>query len=212
MSEFEKLAEELELLAKSTGDGGETDEKIQAAADDGNPDRDGDGENDVTGDGDGDGDGDDDDLLGKSFAVRGDDGKAVRVVDATSLIKSLVDRVAGLEEVAASDSERREHLGKSMGLIADLLKSQQAEIAALRGELSAFAGKGGGRKTVLTVLDKPALTKSHVDAQPTGSSILAKALAGQRAGALTSLDVSRAEAAVNNGVAVPADILARLPE
>ena len=51
MSQYEKLLEELETMAKAMpGDDGADDDKIQAAAAAANPDADGDGKNDVTGD------------------------------------------------------------------------------------------------------------------------------------------------------------------
>lgn len=202
MSEFDKLAHDLELLAKSQGDDKETDEKIAAAAGEENADQD-------SGDADADEDeGGDDEVLGKSFSMDRD-GEKVRAYDATDLIKSMVTRMDSIE---STDAENRMHLGKSLGLIADMLKAQTAEIASLKKSLGEMAGEGRGRKTVLTISEKVSdLTKSE-PVQPTNGELMAKCLTAQKAGRLTALDVSRANVAVENGLAVPGDILARLPE
>ena len=197
MSEFDKLAEDLELLAKSQAGDKETDEKIAAAAGEEN-----------TGKDDGDEDGDEDEVLGKSFSMNRD-GETVRAYDATALIKSMTERMDSIE---ATDEENRTHLGKSLGLIAEMLKSQTAEIASLKKSIGEMAGEGRGRKTVLSITEKSStLAKSEV-AQPTNGDLMAKCLTAQKAGSLTALDVSRANIAVENGLAVPGDILARLPE
>lgn len=202
MSEFDKLAQDLELLAKSQGDDKETDEKIAAAAGEENTGKDsGDAESDEGEDG-------DDEVLGKSFSMDRD-GETVRAYDATALIKSMVTRMDSIE---SSDAENRMHLGKSLGLIADMLKSQTAEIASLKKSLGEMAGEGRGRKTVLTISEKASTLAKSEPAQPTNGELMAKCLTAQKAGRLTALDVSRANVAVENGLAVPGDILARLPE
>jgi len=199
MSEFDKLAQDLELLAKSQDEGKETDEKIAAAA---GVDEDG-----KEGD-DGDEDEEGDEVLGKSYSMNRD-GETVRAYDATALLKSMTERMDSIE---STDSENREHLGKSLGLIADMLKAQTAEIASLQKSVRELSGEGRGRKTVLSISEKAStLTKSE-SAQPTSGDLMAKCLTAQRAGSLTALDVSRANIAVENGLAVPGDILARLPE
>jgi hypothetical protein len=137
-------------------------------------------------------------------------GETVRAYDATALLKSMTERMDGIE---STDAENREHLGKSLGMIADMLKAQTAEIASLKKSLGDLAGEGRGRKTVLTISEKSStLAKSESVAQTTSGELMAKCLTAQKAGSLTALDVSRANIAVENGLAVPGDILARLPE
>ncbi len=206
MSEFDKLAQDLELLAKSQDEGKETDEKIaNAAGVDEDEDKDGDGDTD--GDTDGDAEGEDE-VLGKSYSMERD-GEKVRAYDATALIKSMTARMDGIE---STDAENREHLGKSLGLIADMLKSQTAEIASLKKSVSDLSGEGRGRKTVLTISEKTSTLAKSEDPQPTSGDLMAKCLTAQKAGSITALDVARANVAVENGLTVPGDILARLPE
>jgi hypothetical protein len=195
MSEFDKLAQDLELLAKSQIADKETDEKIAAAAEEGDA-------------VDGDDEGDEDEVLGKSFSMERD-GEQVQAYDATTLLKSMIGRIDTIE---STDAENRQHLGKSLELISDMLKAQTSEIASLKKSLGEIGGEGRGRKTVLTISEKASsLTKSE-SGQPSNGELMAKCLTAQKAGRLTALDVSRANVAVESGLAVPGDILARLPE
>lgn len=228
-SEFEKLAAELETLAKAQPASEE--DKVLAAAKDagvdtaavgedaavdggGAPAGDGDG---AAGDGDGDGDGDE--VLGKSFDVVGDDGQTVKAYDATELIKSMSDRIVELETGFADVAERREHLGKSLGLMTDLIKSQSAQITkqaeqleTLQKSVAALGNQGAGRKAILTLNEKPelALAKSSQPDGVSGKDLLAKAEAGLLAGRLTASDVSRTEAYLNKGMSPPADLVSRV--
>lgn len=229
-SEFEKLATELETLAKAQP--ATEEDKVLAAAKEAGVDTAAVGESAEGADGkaadgaaaaDGDagnkGNGDDDDVLGKSFQVVGDDGKPVKAYDATELIKSLNERVAGLETGFEDVAERKEHLGKSLGLISDLLKSQstqitqQAEqIATLQKSITDMGDQGRGRKAVITVTEKPApaMTKSMQPEGLTGNAFMAKAMAAQKDGRITALDVSIAEGSLNRGIPVREDIVSRV--
>lgn len=224
-SEFEKLAAELETLVKAQPASEE--DKVLAAAKDAGVDTAAVGEDAATdgGDapaGDGDapaGDGDGDEVLGKSFEVVGDDGQTVKAYDATELIKSMSDRIVELETGFADVAERREHLGKSLGLMTDLIKSQSAQITkqaeqleTLQKSVAALGNQGAGRKAILTLNEKPelALAKSSQPDGVSGKDLLAKAEAGLLAGRLTASDVSRTEAYLNKGMSPPADLVSRV--
>lgn len=227
-SEFEKLASELEVLAKAQKPT-EEDKVLEAAETAGvDVDQIGDG----AGKGDagalpnaddgakgGDEDGDEDEVLGKSFQVMGGDGSPVKAYDATDLIKSLNERIMGLESGFEDVAERREHLGKSMGLITDLLKSQSTQlieqaqnIATLRKSIEDMGGQGRGRKAVIAISEKPELTMTK-SVQPEGLSgqdFMAKAMDAQRLGRITANDIAIAEGSLNRGLAVPVGIVSRV--
>lgn len=227
-SEFEKLASELETLAKAQP--ATEEDKVLAAAQDAGVDTDQvadaastddatDPTADVASDADDEDEDDGDEALGKSFEVVGANGEAVKAYDATDLIKSLNGRVEGLETGFADVAERRESLGKSLGLITDLLKSQSAqitkqadEIATLQKSIGTLGNQGAGRKAVLTLSEKPdlALTKSVQPDGVSGNELLAKADAGQKQGRLTASDVARVEAYLNKGMSPPADLVSRV--
>lgn len=216
MSQYEKLLEELETMAKAMpGDEGADDDKIQAAAAAANPDADGDGENDVTGDdlnpeglgdeGEGEGDGDDEETMGKSFALKLEDGTELEAIDGTELVKSLMARVESNEGTVM----------KALGTAVDLLGKQGNMIKSLQDEVKKLAGEGRGRKTVVSVSEKPVaganMAKSQGAAEGlSANEFMAKALAAQASGRLTGLDVARAESALNKGLPVPQDVVNRV--
>lgn len=219
MSQYEKLLEELETMAKAMpGDDGADDDKIQAAAAAANPDADGDGENDVTGDdlntegseglgdeGEGEGDGDDEETMGKSFALKLEDGTELEAIDGTELVKSLMARVESNEGTVM----------KALGTAVDLLGKQGDMIKSLQDEVKKLAGEGRGRKTVVSVSEKPVAGATMAKSQGAADGLsanefMAKALAAQASGRLTGLDVARAESALNKGLPVPQDVVNRV--
>lgn len=211
---FDKLLEELDVLAKSYADDDNDDAKIQATADAGNTDSDNDGiddedehkepdgdENGVDNDNDGDG------MMGKSFAFTLEDGTEMEAVDGTELVKSLIDRIENNEGT----------IQKALGAAVDLITKQGALIKSLQADVKSLAGTGRGRKAVVSVVEKPAvgdLTKSQTaeTVSMTATEFMTKAMAAQAAGRLTGIDVARAEAYLNKGIAVPADIMARVTQ
>lgn len=216
MSQYEKLLEELETMAKAMpGDDGADDDKVQAAAAAANPDADGDGENDVTGDdlnpeglgdeGEGEGDGDDEETMGKSFALKLEDGTELEAIDGTELVKSLMARVESNEGTVM----------KALGTAVDLLGKQGNMIKSLQDEVKKLAGEGRGRKTVVSVSEKPVAGATMAKSQGAADGLsanefMAKALAAQASGRLTGLDVARAESALNKGLPVPQDVVNRV--
>ena len=155
-------------------------------------------------------------ALAKSFEVTLENGDKVEAVDGTELLKALGDRLEATEGQLATVLTGLSSMVKSQtALIQEqgaLLKSQAGEIAAQAARIDALAGKGAGRKAVLSVHEKPvagALAKS----EPTGLSpkeFMAKALDAQTAGRLTGLDIAVAEHHINRGTPVPAEIVARV--
>lgn len=218
-SEFEALANQLETLAKSQGSS--EDDKVLAAAKEAGVDVGGDGDGDEGAGASGsgvDGDGDGDDMLGKSFDVVDAEGKPAKAYDATALLKSMGERIEALEGGIADVAERREHLGKSLGLIAELLeanastiKAQGEQIADMRKSLDALGAKGTGRKAVLTINERPEPLGKSVQANTLSrEEFLAKADGAQKAGRLLVGDMPRMEAYLNKGMPVPADIVSRV--
>lgn len=207
MSQYQKLLEELDTMAKSLPADGD-DEKIATAAGEGNPDADGDGKNDVTDEGGdatgGEGGDDGDDVMGKSFALTLDDGTELEAVDGTELVKSLISRVETNETTVLKALE------SAVGLIG----KQGSLIKSLQDQVKALAGQGRGRRTVVSVSEKPqagVMAKSEQSGDGiSGGEFMVKALAAQAEGRLTGLDVARAESALNRGTPVPQDIVNRV--
>lgn len=212
---FQALMDELGLLAKAQNDGADGgDGKIDAAAaaggDGGDP---GAAEtvagstDTVVGDGAATG-GDGDDDLGKSFSFKLENGTEIEAFDGTELVKALMARVEGQEE----------NFTKALGTAVEVIKAQGEKITSqgdliksMQEQIKTLSGEGRGRKTVVTVNERPSvLRKSEPEEGITPNEFMAKALHAQAAGRITGADVAKAEAYLNRGLAVPAEIVARV--
>lgn len=157
----------------------------------------------------GDGDGDGDEQMGKSFRFTLDNGEEMEAIDGTKLVKSLIARFESFGVEAAS---KEEAMTKALGVTVDLIKSQGEAIASLQSEVKRLASEGRGRKTVVSVAEKPAagtMAKSE-PAGVSGDEFMAKCLSAQAAGRITGLEVAKAEGYLLKGLAVPADIVKRV--
>ncbi|MNM84051.1 hypothetical protein D3C76_924020 [compost metagenome] len=205
MSQFDELLaqltaaeEEQSTLAKALPEAdGEDDKTIQTAADEGaegeeNPEDEEDedaGETPMT----------------KSMVV---DGEEVEVVDAEALIKSVQDlggRMGKAEEVLAKG------LASALGLI----KGQGDLIKSLQDQVKQLGGKGAGRKTVLTVHEKPAATsetlaKSQQDEGLTKDQFLAKSEAAWTAGVISGVEFSSVDVALRTGNKLDSGLISRI--
>ena len=203
MSQFDELlaqlqaqADEQETLAKSLpAEDGEDDEAIQAATGEGAEGAEGDEEQEADDEGEG-------EPLGKSMTAVVD-GEEVEAIDATDLIKSLIGRLDSQESVMA----------KALQTTLSTIQSQGEMIKSMAARLDKLASQGRGRKTVVSVAEKPnageqPLAKS--EPAPLPGEIMAKALSAQQAGKLTAREVARCELSFQSGVPYPADVLAKL--
>ena len=221
-SEFEKLAAELEVLAKAQP--ATEEDKVLAAAKEAGVDTDqvgdtktSDEKDDAAADAAGvdgpDGDDDEDDeVLGKSFEVMGNDGAPVKAYDATDLIKSLNDRVAGLESGLGDVAERREHLGKSLGLITDLLKAQADQIDSLQKAVVNMGKLGAGRKAVLTVTERPDTTPMTKSVQPqmNTETFMMKANAAYNAGRISGKELTVCDVSLRHNETIDAGLIKKI--
>jgi hypothetical protein len=203
MNNFAELLKSLQATADEQGpaaDEGGDDETIAAAAADsgvaadGNPEGDADADDAASADG--------KPAMAKSMTATGADGEEVEVVDATEMLKSLQDGLNAQGDV----------LAKALSTMTTAMQKQGEVIKSLHAKVEALSSQGRGRKTVVSVVERPApagtMAKStEADAGVTSQEFMAKCLSAQAAGKLTAFDVSRAEVAINNGVAVPADIV-----
>lgn len=90
---------------------------------------------------------DQDQVLSKALTVLDADGKPVEAIDATDMIKSLQDKVAGYDDV----------LAKALGGIGAVLKKQTDLIKSLQDNVAKLAGQGSGRKAVFMAVEKPGI-------------------------------------------------------
>lgn len=210
---FSALLEDLELLTKSApADGGDGDDAaIADAAEDGaeageEADAGEGGEAPDAGAGEEEG-------FGKSFTFKTDDGEEVDAVDATDLLKSLVEQVGSL---TGRLNESEGDMVKALGTAVDLIKSQGQAITTLQGQVKELASAGRGRRTVVSItekLDQQQLAKSQPAAQPEGLSrdqFLSKASAAFDEGKITGLELTMAETALNKSMTVDPKIVGKV--
>lgn len=204
---FEKLLEELDVMAKSFDDAAKDDEKIKAAAAEGDADADGehaepDGDEDEEGNEPG-------QPMGKSFAFMLENGEQIEAMDGTELVKSLMDRVDATEGVMAKA------LGQAIGLIGkqgDRLNEQSELIKSLRADVTKLSGEGRGRKAVLSVAEKTApgeqLAKS--ESAMTKQEFFAKANAAFDTGRITGKELTVIDVSLRSGSEIDQGLVSKV--
>lgn len=190
------------------------DKKIAAAADsdldsDGTPDGEDDlAEDDEDDEDDEDPEDDENKMFGKSFAVTTATGETIEAYDGTAMMKAFEQRLAALEQNHEASVTKLE---KAEQTLADLLKaetviSKQSElIKSLHSQLTSLQESGRGRKSALTVHDRPSAIPQSAD-RPAPGTILAKAMSAQQTGKITGTDVARIESYLSRGLAVPSEL------
>lgn len=202
MAELSSLSADQEMMAKALpADDGKDEEKIQAAAGEGGSDGDAD---DMGGKPDGDEDDDGDKPMAKSFKFTLEDGTEVEAQDGSELVKSLQDRIIANETTMA----------KALESAVGLIKGQASMIKSLSDSVKKLGGEGRGRKAVVSVVEKPAPgANTMAKSEPTGVShevFFAKAMAAQKEGRLSGMDIAMAESCLNRGEVIPQSIVARV--
>lgn len=160
-------------------------------------------------DGDEDNEDEDEKPLKKSFTVSLPDGTEAEALDGDQLIKSFTDQLAGLRtETSAALAQVATALGRSTKLI----KSLREQNTALAAQVTALGNSSRGRKSALTVHERPMVGDQSL-AKAEGISprdLMAKALAAQQSGRLTGSQVAEIDAYAARGLAIPESLLAKL--
>lgn len=145
------------------------------------------------------GDGED---FGKSTAANEED----EYVDATDLIKSMIGRQDASEGV----------LAKALGTLGATLSKQNTLIKSLQEEVGKLASQGRGRKTMLTIADRPGiadtLAKSSAaeDAAITPKDLLAKSHEAHAAKKISGVELNTIDVCLRNNWPIDAGILQRV--
>ena len=145
----------------------------------------------------------------KSFIGTTEDGQDFEAIDGTDLLKSMSYELEALRSEAA---EEKDVFAKSFAALAEVIKSQDKLLKTLSANVAELSNAGRGRRTVLSIAEKPvAFAKSQPAALSSGE-LMTKCLSAQKSGRISAFDVSRANIALESGLAVPADVLSRLAE
>lgn len=129
----------------------------------------------------------------KSFDMTLDNGETVEAVDGMELIKSLSDRM--------DDQD---------GKVYTVLSAQTALLKAMQEDIFNMRQQGRGRKTSLTMHDKPTPTPLAKAEGIPAAEFLNKCLDAQKAGRITGLDVATAESYIQRSMDVPDSIKSRV--
>lgn len=208
MSQFDELLaqlnaeqEEQSTLAKALpADDGEDDEAIQAAADE-----DAEGDKNPEDEEDEGAEEDDDAPLVKSTILTAE-GEEFEVVDAEALVKSLHDVQGRVTEVESV-------LAKGLETAIGMIKTQGELIKSLQGQIKKLGSQGVGRKTVLSVTEKPSvdtLAKSQQEEGLTKEQFLAKSEAAWQAGAITGIEYTAVDVALRSGQKLDPSLINRI--
>jgi len=151
--------------------------------------------------------GEESELLGKSFEVTNENGEKMEAVDGTELVKSLI---AQIDEFKQEKVTHEAGLMKSLGVMSGLLKDQATAlkeqsdmIKSLQAEVATMRGEGRGRKSVVSVMEKPStqMTKSQQEG-PTAEEFMMKAASARDAGRLTAIEMSTIELSLQKSVPI----------
>jgi hypothetical protein len=198
---YEALLDELETLQKALpGPGPMDDDEDEDEEDEGHAEPDADNRG-------GPSDGDADNRpLAKSFRFELDDGSAVEAVDATDLLKSLHDDLAGLRASRTSEAQAVETGFK--GLLT-LVKGQGALLKSLQAQVAKLADSGRGRKS-LTGGEADLAKAQAATPELTGPLLLAKAHTAFEAQRISGKELSTLDVLLRHGETPDADLVRRI--
>lgn len=167
--------------------------------------------------------------LAKSFKLLLEDGTEVDAEDGTALIKALSTQLTAETSARAADNDQfMKAFGSTIELVTSLTAGLTAareetaaaknEIATLKGSfetlqksLSTLAGKGRGRVSTLSIIDKPNGDGTRpVNVEYTANEILAKATAALSANRITGTEATKVMTALNMGLMPEKEMVDRI--
>lgn len=194
LKSLQQVAEGAETLAKSAPAAEDDKTVAAAAADSGMDAADGNPEDDEDEDG---------EEFGKSL---GDDASGAEMIDATELVKSILARQDSTEGV----------LAKAMTSMVGALSKQNDLIKSLQAEVGKLAASGRGRKTLVTIAEKPVvadvLAKSEAadDGKITAGELLTKSHAAHAAKKISGVELNTIDVCLRNNWPIEPSILQKV--
>ncbi|WP_443698748.1 hypothetical protein [Pseudomonas sp.] len=146
------------------------------------------------------------DADGKPLIKSLGEGQEFEVIDGEALIKSLTDLSTRAD---ASESV----LAKGMAGLLELVKGQNLMFKSMQDQITKLSGQGAGRKTMISILDKPVvgepLAKSLAEPTFTRADLMAKANAAFDAKKITGHELTTIDVSLREGVMLDKAILAK---
>jgi hypothetical protein len=211
---YEALLDDLETLQKSYAAADEDDKKIQSYADDkGEEEDDEDEELDKDGkpvakkqkaepEG-------KENPFAKSFSGITADGEEFEAVDGTELIKSLNDKIEVLIAAGETEKSEKEDLTKSLGILADVVKTQGRLLKSLQESHLELSKQGRGRQSVMSPtleMAKSLQTEQPLNAQ----TFMLKANAAFDSGRISGKDLVVCDVAMRHGSEIDPSIVTKI--
>ena len=206
MGDFTELLKALEAAEENTpavapvAEDGEDDDAIAAAAADGDDDGDVEDNEDANGKGKKVAK----PMMAKSFAFTDSEGNEQEAVDATELIKSLMAKQDNTESV----------LAKALTAVTSTVNKQTELIKSLNARIDVLSGQGRGRKTMLTVAEKPNVGDTNLlaksEAGITPADLMAKANMAFDSGKISGRDLNLLSVSLRGGHPIDPGLLTKV--
>lgn len=141
--------------------------------------------------------------FGKSL---GADASGAEMIDATDLVKSLMARQDSTDGV----------LAKAMTSMVGALSKQNDLIKSLQAEVGKLAGQGRGRKTLVTISERPGIadvlakSESADDGKITPADLMAKSNAAHAAKKISGVELNTIDVCLRNNWPIDAGILQKV--
>lgn len=150
---------------------------------------------------------DDGKTFGKSIVATDANGNEVDAIDATDLIKSMAERIGGLDTT----------LSKALTGITGVMAKQNDMIKSLQSQVSSLAGQGRGRKTQLFITEKPGIGETLVKSEAasgegkiTPMELMAKSNAAYEAKKISGVELTTVDVCLRMGQAISPELLNRI--
>lgn len=149
------------------------------------------------------GEGDEDaPVLGKSMQAVDESGNTFDAVDATELIKSLLER----------QDTNESNMAKAVEALSGVLDKQTALIKSLSDKVTALSSQGRGRKAMLSVVEKPAASgvMAKSDEGVTPEMFFAKANTAFDEGKLSGQELNVISVCLRSNHPIPQDLIGKV--
>lgn len=150
----------------------------------------------------------DDEQFGKSFEFELADGTKVQAFNGEEILKSFN---AKLEQITSGSQAALTSALAVINKQNEVIEKQGHMLKSLQTDVTRLANSGAGRKSVVVTQTQASedFNKSH-STESSAPELLTKCLSAQALGKISAFDSSRANIAVEMGMPIPPDIVARL--
>lgn len=136
-----------------------------------------------------------------------EDGTEVEAVDGTEMVKALSARVQALEK--GQGGQMLKALNDCFGLI----RTQKDLIKSLQNQVQTLGGERRGRKSILSVIERPDAGSQMAKSEPngmTGQEFMAKSHAAFDAGKINGVELTTIDVSLRSGVPIAPGVIQKV--